>query len=349
MRWRRLLTAYTNESVMDSLMKESCNSVPNNFEIKVIGVPVELEAEMQELLASLVDTIGQKIDLTGLDGITFASDYHQALLDLNRGYDTDHKLTPSNDHGVGIAMSPRVMRDNKLKTHIVVCAETFFALLEDKRSNMAINTVAHECAHVELTRLYDVAFPGTLLRTKANVLDQFRTDCMLACWEEFGACWRSASFGPSSHLAYEAAFLSALEETRPAANAAIMEYRTHGDITIVINKVCGLYGNLLKYSAYHLGNLHGHGIDWRTISTTADALQDHWFLPFFERLDGTCKAIAADLGNWTNSTPFDELRDIAEHLVADGGMHFGRHEDDRISVDIPMTIETMPVPPHLWR
>lgn len=66
-------------------------------------------------------------------------------------------------------------------------------------------------------------------------------------------------------------------------------------------------------------------------------------------LDSACKVIAADLGNWTNSTPFDVLRDIAEDLVADGGMHFGRHEDDRISLDIPMTIETTPVPPHLWR
>lgn len=330
-------------------MNESCNSITKNFEINVIGVSVELETEMLLFLSSLVDTIGQTIDLSELDGITFASNYHQALLDLDRGYDTDYKLTPSNDHGVGIAMSPRVMRDNKLKTHIVICAETFFALLEAKRSDTAINTVAHECAHVELNHLYDVAFPGTMLRMKANVLDHFRIDCMLACWDEFGACWRSAPFGPSSLLAYEDAFLPALEETRPAANAAIMEYRIHADIGIVINKVCGLYGNLLKYSAYHLGNLHGHGIDWHTVPTTADVLQDHWFLPFFERLDKACKAIAADLGNWESSFHFDALRDIAEDLVADGGMHFGRHEDDRISLDIPRTIETMPVPPHLWR
>lgn len=330
-------------------MKKSCNPTSNNFEIKVTGISIELETDTQDLLNYLVDTISQKIDLTGLDGITFASDHHQALLDLDRGYDTDHKLTPSNGHGVGIAMSPCVIRDNKLKSHIVIDAEMFFALIKNKRSDMAINTVAHECAHVELNHLYEAAFPGTILRTKVNVLDHFRTDCMLACWNEFGACWRSASFGPSSQLSYEAAFLSALEETRSAANSAIMEYRSHANITIVMNKVCGLYGNLLKYSAYHLGNLHGHGIDWHTVPTTADALKDHWFLPFFERLDRACKAIAADLGNWTSSAPFDALRDIAEDLVADGGMYFERHDGDRISLDIPRTIETMPVPPHLWR
>jgi hypothetical protein len=128
-----------------------------------------------------------------------------------------------------------------------------------------------------------------------------------------------------------------------------MEYRTHGDIQTVLSEVCGLYHNLLKYSAYHLGNLHGHGVDWRNVPTTADPLKDHWFLPFFERLDEACKVIATDLGNWTNSAPFDALRKIAEDLVADGGIYLKRHEDDRISLDIPWSIETMPVPPHLWR
>ncbi|WP_283843287.1 hypothetical protein [Bradyrhizobium hereditatis] len=33
--------------------------------------------------------------MAALDGITIASDYAQALLQLNRGYETKHKLTPS--------------------------------------------------------------------------------------------------------------------------------------------------------------------------------------------------------------------------------------------------------------
>lgn len=330
-------------------MTELRNSIPENLQIKVVGLPATLEVSVQQLLGQILDMVSKKMDLAGLDGITFASDYHQALLDLDRGYDTNHKLTPSDGHGVGIAMSPRVMRSNKLKTHVVINAAAFLAMIEDGRSDVAINTVAHECAHVELTHLYDKTFPGTLLRTKENVLDQFRTECMLTCWDEFGACWRSAPFGPTDPLFYEGAFLPSLEETRTAANAAIIEYRTHSDISVVVSKVCGLYGSLLKYSAYHLGNLCGHGVDWRTVPTTAGPLTDHWFLPFFERLDRACKTIAAAFGNWTNSDPFDVLRDIAEDLVADGGMYFERQGEDRISLHIPFSIDTMPVPPHLWR
>lgn len=315
-------------------MNESHDSAAQSPEIKVLGVPAELEGGVREFIESLLEMVRRTMDLTGLDGVTFAGDYHQALMDLDKGYDADYQSSPSNDHGVGIAMSPRVVRDGVLKTHIVLSAQAFFAMLNDKRSDMVVNTVAHECAHVELYRLFEVAFPGNLLGKKTNALDSFRNDCMLACWNEFGACWRSALLGPSDKLAYEGVFLPALEETRPAANSAITEYLDNGDIRVVVNEVCGLYGNLLKYSAYHLGNLHGLGIDWRTVPTTADTLQDHWFLPFFERLDRSCKAIAADLGSWTNSASFDELEDIAEDLVADGGMHFVRHEDDRISLHI---------------
>ncbi len=317
-------------------------SVLENVCIVTIGVHEELAEEIQEFLHSMLKTIGAKMNLATLDGVTFAADFHQALLDLDRGYKTDFKLTPSDDHGVGIAMSPRVLRNGELKTHIVLSANSIFSMLKAKRGDLAVNTVAHECAHVELDQLYEAAFPGYLLRAQENFLNGFRTQCMLTCWNEFGACWRSAEFGPSELLAYESGFLPALEQNRFAANAAIIEYRTDADIRKVLHEVTRLYSDLLKYSAYHLGNLHGLGVDWRTVPSTANALTDHWFLPYFERLDTACKAIAADFGTWSSSEPFDELRQLAEDLVAAGGMYLQQHDDGRVSVDVPLSIETMP-------
>jgi hypothetical protein len=316
--------------------------VPKSVSIVTIGVPEEVAEGVRNLLHSILGMAGEKMNLASLDGVTFADDFHQALLDLDRGYKTDFKLTPTDDHGVGIAMSPCVLRNSELKTHIVLSANSIFSMLKAKRGDLVVNTVAHECAHVELNQLYDTAFPGYLLRAQENFLDGFRTQCMLACWNEFGACWRSAAFGPSELLAYESGFLPALQQNRLAANAAIIRYRTDADIRKVLSEVTRLYHDLLKYSAYHLGNLHGLGVDWRTVPSTADALTDHWFLPYFERLDNACKAIAADLGTWSSSEPFDELRQLAEDLVADGGMHFQQHDDGRVSVDIPLSIDTVP-------
>lgn len=325
------------------------NTLPENLCIKLVGVESELGVLLQETLSEMLQCNGCVFNLAGLDGLTFAVDYQQALLDLDRGYETKFKLTPSNDYGVGVAMSPSVLRDGRLKSHIIVSAQAFMGALLDKRRATAINIVAHECAHVELNHLFDATFPGVLLRSMTNALDHFRLECMLTCWGEFGACWRSAPIGPTELYDYELPFLQALVGSRDDANTSIREYRTHGDIGRVLNEVCGLYHGLMKYSAYHLGNLHGHGIDWRTIPTTADPLQNHWFLPFFERLDIACKTLAADYGNWADRQPFDALGDIAQDLVAVGGLNFGCHEDGRISVDIPFSVETMPVPPHLWR
>lgn len=321
-------------------MTDINTTVPDEIEIKVVGLPADLAGEMEETLRLLLDVIGSRIDLSGLDGVTFASDYHQALLDLNRGYATDFKLTPSDDHGVGVAMSPSVIRGNQLKTHIVLNAKTLLTMVLEKRHDLFRNTIAHECAHVELNRLFDIAFPGFLLRIKVDSLEHFRIETMLACWNEFGACWRSASIGPSGLLAYEDAFLPALEQTRTRANAAIMAYRVDNDAGTVLSKVLGLYSGLLKYSAYHLGNLHGLGVDWRTVPSTAEPLQDHWFLPYFERLDSTCKAIAANLGNWSGSDLFDALRDLAEEVVGDGGVFFTREADGRVRFDIVWQLVT---------
>lgn len=305
-----------------------------NIVIKIVDLPPEIEELLRELVSSIIIIISSKINLTGLEGITLAINYHQALIDLDKGHDNYADLEPTNDHIIGIAMSARVVRDGNLRSHIVLDAQTLLELLMKKRINVVINTLAHECAHGELYQLFEAAFPGRLLEKKTNALDSFRNDCMLACWNEFGACWRSASLGPANEHDYEGIFLPALTDTRSAANSAIDDYLSDGNISEVLNKVCHLYGKLLKYSAYHLGNLHGLGLDWRNLPTTADALENHWFLPFFERLDIACKAIAMNLGKWENIDYFDELEDIAEDLVEDGGMYFIRHDDDKITLHI---------------
>lgn len=67
-----------------------------------------------------VKELGRMIDVFTLDGITIAGDYHQALADLDRGYKTNHVLTASNDMAIGVAMTPSVIRDGRLKSLIVI-------------------------------------------------------------------------------------------------------------------------------------------------------------------------------------------------------------------------------------
>ncbi len=49
---------------------------------------------------------GHRFDLSRLDGVTVAFDYAQALAELDRGYETTFRLTPSDGHAIGVAMTP---------------------------------------------------------------------------------------------------------------------------------------------------------------------------------------------------------------------------------------------------
>lgn len=120
------------------------------------------------------------------DGVTVAYDYDAALAELDRGVEGLRTLARSNDDQlVGVAMSPAVPRDGKVKVHLVFSGayiESIDATPEqddaEVQSGMqqAIHLIAHECAHVQVTTEKDEAFPGTILRKQVSSYEeQLRT------------------------------------------------------------------------------------------------------------------------------------------------------------------------------
>ncbi len=137
-------------------------TAPENMPISLRCFDTEEHARaFGDLVAIYVRSLSRYIDLTALDGITIAFDYAQALLDLDRGYDTKHKLTPSEGIVLGAAMTPAVIREGKIKSHMLFNAGILLPL-EDEKSEFyeqALHVLAHECAHVEVTSRFDAAFP----------------------------------------------------------------------------------------------------------------------------------------------------------------------------------------------
>lgn len=293
----------------------------------------------------VVRILSRMFDLSHLDGVTVAADYPQALRNLDRGYNATIVLTPSDGHSVGIAMTPSVLRGGVLKSHIVLSAHHILPVLSDKHEyhEHALHTLAHECAHVDNTHKFDVAFPNVLLRKgHSNALDAFKWQVILACWDEYAATWKSARIGQDPTKGYEDIFLIHLEEARETANEAITSYRRHGDIRQVLKAVFEAYGNLVKYAGYHLGNMAGQGLSVNDLPRTKDALDGHWFAPYFERLDTACKDIAKEYGTWTDQSAFEVIGDLTEEIIAEGGVYFYLGEDDNLGCDIPLTLETTP-------
>lgn len=100
---------------------------------------------------------------------------------------------------------------------------------------------------------------------------------------------------------------------------------------------------MMKFASYHLGNMVGLGLTLHDLPKTKAALEGHWFEPFFERLKQACADIAADYGKWADRSAFVALGDLADEIVAHGGVMISGHRDDGgFCVDIPFTPETMP-------
>lgn len=331
----------------DSVSTEATHkpsTMPSTVSFHLVGLDEEFAKPLARSVAEIMGHIGRIIDLKALDGVTIAADYAEALTSLDRGYETNHVLTPSNDVVVGVAMTPSVLRDGELKSHIVLNGDYVWMLGEFDHEHWqdAFHILAHECAHVDVTAAFDRSFPNTLLRTRYdNLVDHCLGEVVSACWDEYAACRLSAGLGADRMKAYTETVVNVLPDSRGFANQDIIDYRTHGDHELVLRKVVGKYGNLMKYCSYMLGHLDGKNLDLDAAPAVRALLVDHWFEPFFERLWEALRAIGCKYGSWTDRGEFDNLRDLIVDILADGGIELYWTDDGGAGFQAPFTPDTL--------
>src|SRR6266481_2383942 len=74
---------------------------------------------------------GKFMDLGGLARVWVTYDYEGTLANLERGFDTQNKLTPTQDDiAVGIAMTPAILEDGKARSVMVLNAYHLMALTQ---------------------------------------------------------------------------------------------------------------------------------------------------------------------------------------------------------------------------
>lgn len=327
------------------LLEDRPTTAPN-FGVVARGFDTKDRAtRIAQLIGATVNELGRHMDLGGLDGVTAAYDYGQALLDLDRGYSTSHRPIPSHELAIGVAMTLSVIRDGKLKSHIVLNAGAIVALEDpaNEEFGLALQLLAHECAHVEITKRFADAFPGFLLQTAhSDAHTAFRWQIILACWDEYAATCISARLGSDPTAGYEETFILALNSSRAKANECIKQYRTHGDVGRVMAEVYGAYGDLMKFSTYLLGTMAGRGLSLNDLPVTKAALEGHWYSDYFYRLDMICQRILDHYGQWSDKASFEALGDLADDLVIRGGLTVAHLKNGNLYVDVPFTMETMP-------
>lgn len=321
-------TALTDDEQNDEV-REPPSSFPENIMFQFRGHQQADAESLAKKLATIFREIGRIIDVSALDGITVAYDYDEALANLDRGYESSHVLQRTTDVGTGVAMTPSVLRDGMLKSHIVLLGGVAdLASNEDPALvNMLIHTLAHEAAHVEVTASWEQCFPGELLRTGfPTLLDSWRGDVYSACWEEYAACRIAGSIGYDPLPGYEETFLTVFGQIDAKVSELVRNFHG-GNADPFVGPVFGAYGTLMKFACYFLGTLAAAGRKGEPGEKVTKALHDSWFEPFYARLEEACDSLFSSFARWPDKSGFDAIGDIVEKIIEDQVMHIFRHNE----------------------
>jgi hypothetical protein len=322
-------------------------TIPDPLKMELFGFESDEAANrLATFLQAYLAVISHQIDLTRLDAVTVAYDYGTALANVDRGIDGFARLTAtSTEFATGVAMTPAVLRDGVIKSHMVLNANFVRGIEQDEPFKYYILYVlAHECGHVHDLKVRDEAFPNALFQKRyTNVRQSTFGQIAIVCWDEYAACYLSAPYSNDQVLEnLSNVFVDTSRDARTRANNSIKQYRTHRDLQRLIDEVKHEYGSVLKFASYLLGHLHGLG---KTISDCDEAnnfISGHWCEAFIFRLDAALSSLMARYGQWTDISVFNVLDDIADDLFKDGGIFITETSADSAYVDVPFTPQTMP-------
>ena len=286
--------------LLESTLPASAQIVVEQIE----GDGTEALAMFEDFLRELLAHIGRSYDLSTLDGLTVVNDIAKASADLDVGVELPEgdSIPPTNDDvAVCGASANHVMRDGKLKSHILVrrdiASGLWTGILKDcspnsEPSQLALHTLVHECAHVEATRKFDDAFPIILRPVEGwDWLDRIRWRAILACWDEYAACSASAMAGKNPLDGYVEVFLKALKRSASVRMSLMKRCDSDRDWGTMWDAASSLYATLMKYACYVLGTMDRMELEGEQVEVPElrEAMDGSWFAPHYERLGGLCR------------------------------------------------------------
>jgi hypothetical protein len=338
-------------------------TLPQGMYVTIRGFSAEAEPFAQKLGQAVMDylhILARCMDLSGLERVIVAADYPVALAEVDRGIETKHILTATKDElTVGVAMTPAIIRDGVLRSHIILDAAFLIAMVErdsmlrldvsdEEFENMhqqALYLIAHEAGHAHDQTVIDRQLPGWLLREPIN---DYETAPALAALNEYTACRLSATFGDERETKnYEATFAKVLSITRQQGNQIILKYRTSGnDLTPIISEFIPLYGRLMKAYSYLLGHIDGLNQRLEEAAPAAhEAIQTaKWFPELAKRWHESLQQGWELYGAWKSPEDlYMAQKEIFHDVLKAAGIDIQPYPEGQFYIHIPYSRETLPV------
>lgn len=324
-------------------------TIPETLSLRVQGFnDPEVATMLGQTVLESVSVMGSFMDLATLDGITVAVDYDAALAGLDRGMDDLRPLSRSDSAEIqGVAMSPAVMRDGEVKTHLVFDAAMLVQLINpdataDDRAE-SVGIISHECAHVEITARKEEAIPEARFDTRIEGFERAITfQIAEVAWDEYAACRMSAPFAPRQNASHAETLKGVVARARDAANDAIRRYRLHRDIERVVDEAAPPLLQPIKVAAYLLGGMDGARVTWEDVGDVRAIVDAAGYADLIDRLRDILRDMWATREEWTPSLDvFAPLQALATDVLRLGGLTFRSQPDGSCWVDVGYSAETV--------
>ncbi len=311
------------------LLKRS--TLPQNVKVTISGAypSQETARRILETVVFFMRMYGTQLDLSGLDSIAIADDYHETLAKLDRGFKAP-ALVPSNDaFGTDFARAIPVVRDGLVKTSIVLRSELAWAL-DDPDHEMysrAMHLLAHEAAHAHDNEVLRRTLPEFGKPSGKDSSDEYLLSTAHICWKEYITSRLSAQWGIRTYCGeLEPRLCDMLSSAKEKADESRHGYRFHQNQKLVEGEIRNIFGKILIRSSYLVGHVHGLG---KTVMEMAPQYcklinEQTWFSPIFQRYESTLREMHSTYGSWTCEEVFSPLVGTCQDLLNAGGMRYVR-------------------------
>lgn len=200
------------------------------------------------------------IDLTALDGVTFAVDCRKAACALqNLPAGASPLEVGPQPESMELARTAAVWRDDALRFHIVIRFGLGLMALSPDRDmqRLALACMAHEAAHVEHESHLYRTFPdsyGKPLECGNRSRKAFLK--AMEVWSEYAACRTSALFRPEAVAEFEAIVCRALDDCDDKTEQARRQNEERDEV-LIRRETEQIIGDVFVCAGYLLGHMHG--------------------------------------------------------------------------------------------
>lgn len=299
------------------------STIPVNLSGTVQGIDNDVAAQkLGQNVMTILRVIGEKIDLSELDGFTVAVDYDHALATNDRGDDSLEKEGRTDtDLLQGVAKASLVRRDGGIKTHLIFSAVIIAPLtleLKDvpqEKLSQIVSIIAHECGHVEEHSFRNRVLPDVMLNHKYyGYRELFIGGNSEAIWAEYAACRISAPYCAESEKTFRECFEDHIPNLTERAKQLILEYYVHNDHSKTAKDVSMLMAETFRLAAYLIGHLDAddHGSRTSAIAFGEGVMTDPVLASYLPRLLEVLRSLWNSRENWVS---MDEMFEIGELLL----------------------------------